>query len=125
MELVIGVIHAVHSEYGLEASFIEFGVVGDKGKSFDQRLYLVPYFREQRSVLGIIRTDTMDSHAEPLVVFGLRMYEAVVRIHDLSSTDYDDPDTAYAAGLLVRRLEIYCRKISHVRFLEKLSFGQI
>ena len=125
MELVVGVVHPVHPENGLEATFIEPGVMGDERESLDKRLYLVPDIGEQRGVFGIIWTDSVDSHAEPLVVFGFRMDEAVVRINDFSSTDNDDPDTAYAAGLLICRLEIYCREISHVRLRKKLSFGQI
>ena len=51
--------------------------------------------------------------AEPLVIFRLRMDKAMERIHDRPVADDDHAYAAYAAALLVRRLEIYGSKICH------------
>jgi hypothetical protein len=51
--------------------------------------------------------------AEPLIVFGLGVDQTVKAVYDLPAPDYHDTNTAHAAALLISRLEIDRRKISH------------
>ena len=66
----------------------------------------LPDFREHWRIFSIFRPQTMHLATEPLVVFRLRMDEAVEGIHDDVIADDDYADTAHAARLLVRGLEI-------------------
>ena len=52
MEFVVGIFHLIHLEYGLQASFIEGGVVGYQGQTFYLGRNLCPDFRED---IGIHR----------------------------------------------------------------------
>ena len=113
VKLIVRIIHLINLEYGLQAPFIEACVVRDQGQALDLRGYLFPYGREDRRIVSVLRPQTVDLPAKPLVVLRLRMDKAVERIHYLPATDDDHPHAAHAAGALVRRLEIYCCEISH------------
>ena len=82
VELVVGVVHPIYLEDCLETSFVETGVVRNEGEALDERFNLLPDIGEHRSVIRVLRTQTVDLLAEPLVVFRLGMYEAVERVHD-------------------------------------------
>ena len=114
MEHIIRIIHLINLEYGLQAPFIEACVVRDQGQALDLRGYLFPYGREDRRIVSVLRPQTVDLPAKPLVVLRLRMDKAVERIHYLPATDDDHPHAAHAAGALVRRLEILCWGDSYV-----------
>ena len=113
VELVVWVVHLIYLEDSLETSFIETGVVRNEGEALDERFNLLPDIGEHRSVIRVLRTQTVDLLAEPLVVFRLGMYEAVERVHDFPAANYHHPDGTYTGGLLVCRLEVYRCKISH------------
>lgn len=112
-EAIVRIIHLVHLEYCFQATLVETAVMRHQRQALQERSNLLPYIREDRSPVGILRTEPVHPPAEPLVVFRLRMYETVVGIYDLPSADDDDPHAAYAGGLLVRRFEIYGCKICH------------
>ena len=114
VKLIFRIIHLIHPEYGSEAALVEPGIVRHKRKSLNQRLYLFPDIREYGSVLCVLGAKSMNPHAEPLVIFRFRMDQAVEPVGDLTVTHHNDPDTAHAGRALVRRLEIYRRKISHI-----------
>lgn len=90
VELVVGVVHLVDSEDGFEAAFVETAVVGDEREAFDLVLNLLPDYGEDRGVFGVFFGEAVDLLAEPLVVFGLGVDEAVEGVYDLSVTDDDD-----------------------------------
>ena len=106
VENVVRVVHLVHPVNGLQAAFIDAGVVRNKWVIFQQRMDLLPDLREHRCILRIFRSQTVHLAAEPLVVFRLRMDETVERIDDDVIADNDHANAAYAARLLVRGLEI-------------------
>lgn len=87
-ENVVGVVHLIHAEHRFEAAFVKSGIVCHEWKSLDERLDFLPDVGEYRCVLGVFFTQTVDPLAEPLVVFGLGVDEAVERIHYLSVTHY-------------------------------------
>ena len=55
VELIFGVVHLIHSEHGLEASFVESGIVRHEGESFDERLNLLPDVWEYRCIFSVLR----------------------------------------------------------------------
>lgn len=114
MEAVVGVVHLIYLEDFLQASLVEWGIVRHKRQPLDFRGNLLPNIREYRSVFGVFLADAVHLLAEPFVVFGLRMDEAVERVHDLPVPDNNDSHAADAAAALVRCLEIYCSKIFHL-----------
>ena len=113
VELVVGIVHLIDTEYGLEASFVETGVVRNEGEALDERFNLLPDVREYRCIFGVLRPKSVYLLAEPLVVLRFGMDETVERVHNLPVTHYHHSDGAYAGGLLVRRFEINSCKISH------------
>ena len=113
VELVVGIVHLIDTEHGLEASFVETGVVRNEGEALDERFNLLPDVWEYRCIFSILRSKTVYLPAEPLVVLRFGMDETVERVHNLPVTHYHHSDGAYAGGLLVRRLEIDSCKISH------------
>lgn len=113
VEAIVRIIHLIHLERGFQATFVETAVVCHKRQPLDKGGYLLPNIGEYRCPVGILRTEPVHPPAEPLVVFRLRMYQAVVGIDNLPSADDDNPHAAYAGGLLVRRFEIYGCKICH------------
>ena len=113
VELVVGIVHLIDTEHGLEASFVETGVVRNEGEALDERFNLLPDVREYRCIFGVLRPKSVYLLADPLVVLGLRVDETVEGIHNLPVTHYHHSDGAYTGGLLVCRLEVYRCKISH------------
>ena len=53
MELVVGVVHLVDAEDGLQAVFVECLVVRHQGKARNERLDLFPDFGEDGGVGGV------------------------------------------------------------------------
>ena len=113
VELIVGIVHLIDTEHGLEAPLVETGVVRNERESLDERFYLLPDVWEYRCIFSILRAKTVYLLAEPLVVLRLGVDETVEGVHNLSVTHYHHSDGAYAGGLLVRRLEVNSCKISH------------
>ena len=108
MELIIRIIHLIHTEYSFEASFIESGIMGDKRHAFiNHRFNLCPHFREDRCPFDIFWSQPMHSSTEPLTVIRFRIYQAVERVDNLSFHDFHHAHGADARGLLVECFEIY------------------
>ena len=103
---IVRIVHLVDPVNGLQAAFIEAGVVRHERVIFQQRMDLLPDLREHRCILRIFRAQAVHLAAEPLVVFRLRMDETVEGIHDDVIADDNHADAAHAARLLVRSLEV-------------------
>ncbi len=113
VKFVVGIVHLIYLEDSLEAALVETGVVRNQRESLDERPYLLPDIWEYRCIFSILRPKTVYPPAEPLVVLGLGVDEAVEGIYNLPITYYHHSYGAYAGRLLIRRFEVYCRKISH------------
>ncbi len=113
VEQIIGVIHLIDPEYGFETSFVKTGVMRNQRKTFDPGCNLPPYLRENRCPVGILRPESVDTPAEPAIILGLGLDEAVEGIHYFATAHHHYADAADAAGLLVRRFEIYCSEVVH------------
>lgn len=111
---IVRVIHLIDPENRLKATLIKSRVVCYKRKPLDARRDLLPHIWEYRSSVGVFRPQAVNPLAEPLIVIGLRMNEAVEGIHYLSVTHDYHPHTAHAGWLLVGSFEIYCREIFHL-----------
>lgn len=123
-EFIIGIIHLIHAENRLQAALVEAAVVRHQRQPLDHRRHLRPYFREHRSVLRILRTQTVHAAAEPLVIFRLRTDETVELVDYLPSPYDHHPDRAHAAAALVGGLEIYGGEIGHVRTAKICNWGR-
>ena len=106
VENVVWIIHLIDPVHGFEATFIKPGVVRHQRVIFQQRMDLFPDLWEHWRILSIFRSKTVHLAAEPLIVFRLRMDEAVEGIHDDVIADDNHADAAHAARLLVRGLEV-------------------
>lgn len=106
VENIVRVVHLVDPVNGFQAAFIKAGIVRHKWVIFQQRMDLFPDLWEHWRILSIFRSKTVHLAAEPLIVFRLRMNEAVEGIHDNVIADNDYADAAHAARLLVRSLEV-------------------
>ena len=111
MEDVVGIVHPVDPKDRLEAALVEDAVVGYHRVSFQEGLDLLPYLREDGSVLRVFGSEAVHLPAEPLVVLGLRVDERIEGIHDDVVEDDDHADGAHAGSLLIRRLEVYAVEI--------------
>lgn len=113
IEFILRIIHPVHFENLSQTSFIEPAVVRHERKALNLRSYLLPDIRKNRSIFSIFFGQPVDLLAEPLIVFRLRMYQTIERIHDLTVTDDHHSDAAHAGTALIGCLEINCCKICH------------
>jgi hypothetical protein len=73
VEFVVGIVHLVTAEHGLQTAFVESFVMGDEGQALNQRFYLLPYFREDWGLLSILTTKTMNLAAPIVIVVGFRL----------------------------------------------------
>ena len=94
VELIVRVVHLIDTEHGLEAPFVETGIVRNLRESIDERFYLLPDVWEYRCIFGILRTQPVYLLAEPLVVLRLGVDETVEGVHNLSVTHYHHSDGA-------------------------------
>ena len=116
---IIGVIHPVHPENGLETTLVEAGVVRHQRESLNERINLLPDVREHRRILGVLRPQPVHPPAEPLIILRLRMDQAVEPVYNLPSADNHHPHAAHAGQLLVRRLKVLCWGDSYVGLIWK------
>ena len=77
------------------------------------RFDLSPYRGEHESVVGVRVRETVYLLAEPGVVIGLGMDEAVERVGDDATAHDHHAHAADAAALSVGGLEVYGGKIGH------------
>ena len=113
MEHIVGIVHPVHPMHGLQAPFIETGVVRHQRQALNHGCNLRPYLREHRRILRIFGRKAVHPLAEPLIIFRLWMNQGIERIHHFSTPNNHHAYTTHAARLLVGRLEIYRCKICH------------
>ncbi len=111
---IVRVIHLIDPENRLKATLIKSRVVCDQGKALDARGNLLPHIWEYWSSVGVFRPQAVNPLAEPLIVFGLGMDEAVEGIRYLTVTNDHHSHATHAGRLLVGSFEIYCREIFHL-----------
>lgn len=112
-EHIVRIIHLVHPENRLQASFVKTRVMRDQRQPGDGRRDAFPHVWEHRRGLSVLRTQAVHPPAEPRIVLRLRMDQAVQPLLHTPVPHNDYPDAAHARRPLIRRLEIYCRKVPH------------
>lgn len=112
-EQIVGIIHLVHPENRPQARLVEACIVRHQRQPGDGRRDAFPHAWEHRRGLSVLRTQAVHPPAEPRVILRLRMYQAVEPVHHAPAPHDDHPDAAHARRPLIRRLEIYCRKVPH------------
>ena len=112
VELIVRIVHLIYSEHGLQATFIKGLVVGHKRQSLNQRLYLCPHFRKDRSIVSVFMTEAMNLTAPIVIVVGLGLDDIPMqdgRGEETSSTtsiilpgclfsEYDRPSVSETRG---------------------------
>ena len=117
-ERVVGVVHAVNTEHGLEASFVEGAVVGYEGKSLDKRLYVGPYIGKHPRSVSIFICESVYACIEAAVIIGFGAYQAVIPVCNLAVAYNDYAYAAHARRILIGCLEVNCRKVFHLFFIK-------
>lgn len=56
LEFVVGVVHLIYAERGLQATLVEAGVVCHQGKALDEWGNFLPHIGEHGCSVGIVRT---------------------------------------------------------------------
>ena len=103
---IVRIVHLINPVNGFEATFIKPGIMRHQRVILQQWMDLFPDLWEHWRILSIFRSKTVHLAAEPLIVFRLRMDEAVEGIHDDVIADDNHADAAHAARLLIRGLEV-------------------
>ena len=114
MEFVVGIVHLITTEDGLQTALVKGFVVGHQGQALDERFYLCPDFREDWSFFRIIAGEAMYLGTPIIIVVGLGQYQGVEPVYNLTVPDDDYAHGADARPLVVGRLEVYCREVSHI-----------
>ena len=113
-ELVVGIIHLIATEDGLQTCLVERLVVGNERQSFYQRLYLSPHLGKHGSLLSIVSRKTMHPTTCIIIIVRFGLDERIEGIGDLAIPHNHHPNRTNACALVVGRLEVYCRKVSHL-----------
>ena len=113
VELVVGIIHLIDTEYGFQTAFIKRLIMGHEWQTFYQRFYLRPYIREYGGIVCIFVTKTMHLRTPIVIIVRLWLDERVERIHNLTIANNNNSNRANAAALIVSRFKIYSCKVLH------------
>ena len=113
-ELVVGIIHLITTEDGFQTALVERLVVGNERQSFYQRLYLSPHLGKDGSLLSIVSRKTMHPTTSIIIIVGFGLDERIESIGDLAIPHNHHSNRTNACALVVGRLEVYCRKVSHL-----------
>ena len=113
VKAVFWIIHLIHAMYGFETALVKSCIVGNQRKTLDQWFNLFPYFWENRRIFSVLRAQSMNLLAIPLIVFRLRVNQTIESIGNLAVTHNNNPHAAYAGGALIGGLEVYSCKVFH------------
>ena len=112
-EHVLWIIHLIHAEHRPQAPLVEARIVRHQRQPFDVGLNPLPHEGKHRRIIRIPRPQPVHPLAEPRIILRLRMDQTVESIDNAAPAHNDHPDAAHARRTLIRRLEIYCRKVPH------------
>lgn len=114
VEHIVGVVHTIGAEGGLEAALVERLVVRHQGQTLNEGFDLRPNVGEDGGVLRIALAEPMHHGATVVIVIRFGVDERVVRIYYLAAADDDDAHGAYRTALVVGCLEIYGCEVLHM-----------
>jgi hypothetical protein len=113
IELVVGIVHLVHAEDGLEATLVEGAVVRHQWKTGYLRFYLFPYIREDGGLGGVSFRQPVYLGEAPQVPSRFGADKTVVVVCDDTIADNYYAYAAYAGALRVGYLKINGSEIFH------------
>ena len=114
MKLIVGIVHLIAAENGLQTALIERLVVCNQRQSGYLWLNLPPHIGEHRCRHRVLQTQPMNLRTPVTVVFGLRLDERIKRIRLPPVTINDHAHTANARAFTVGSLKVDCCKILHL-----------
>jgi hypothetical protein len=113
-ELIVGIVHPIDAEDGFEATLVEGPVVGHKGQTLYQRLYLCPDIREDGGIFCVFPAKAMNLRTPVVVVVRFGLNEGVEGIDYLAVPYNHDTNRADAAALVISRFKVNRCKILHI-----------
>lgn len=113
-ERIVRIVHLVHAEDGLQATFVESFIVGNKGKAFNKRFYLRPYLWEYGGIVGIVTAQSMHLAAPVIIIVRLWLNKRIERIYYLAIPYNYYTNTTNTASFVVCRFKIYRCKVFHL-----------
>jgi hypothetical protein len=77
VELIVRIVHLIYTEHGLQTTFIKGLVMGHKGQTFYQWLYLCPDLWEYWCFLSILTAEAMYLAAPVIIIVWLGLNERI------------------------------------------------
>ena len=106
VEWIIRIVHLVSAKDCFQTTLIKSFVVGYKGKTLNQWLYLFPDFWEDGGFLCVLTRETMHLGTPIIIIIGLRLDQRVEGINNLAISDDDHTNGANTGSLVVGSLKI-------------------
>ena len=88
MKFIVGIVHPIYAENGLQATFVERLVVRHEWQAFYEWGYTFPDLREYRGAVCVLETQAMHLAAPVIVILRLRPDEGIERTDYLSTSHY-------------------------------------
>jgi hypothetical protein len=92
IEWIVGIVHLIHTEHGLETFLVECLVVGNERLTLYHRFYLFPYVGKDGCIICILTAETIDTGTHIIIVVGLGMDKRVELVYFLAITDHYNAD---------------------------------
>ena len=92
IEWIVGIVHLVHAEDGLEAGFVKCFIVGYQWQSFYFGFNLLRDIREDWCFLSVFTAESVDSGAYIIIIVRFGMDKRVELVYFLAITDNNDTD---------------------------------
>lgn len=121
-EAIVGPIHLIHLHDGAEAAFVEPLIVRYKRQTLYQRSHPRPHLGEDLGSVRVLMPKAVHPLAEPAVVIGFRLDEAVEVICHHSIPDNDHTHAAHTGWAFVGGLEVYGCEVFHLTFFSFIEW---
>jgi hypothetical protein len=92
IEWIIGIVHLIHTEHGVETFLVEGLVVGHERLTLYHRLYLFPDVGKDGCILRIFPAEAIDTGTHVVIIVRLRMDKRVELVCFLAITDHYNAD---------------------------------
>ena len=89
-ELIIRIIHLVAAKHGLQAALVKGTVVSHQRQALDERRYLLPHVRENRSVFGVFLPQAVHTGVPIIIVIRLGLNQRIETVDKLTVADDDN-----------------------------------
>ncbi len=90
VELIVGIVHLIDTEYCFKTTLVEGLVVGHKRETGYLGFYLLPHIGEDGRIFGVGCTQAMYLTAPVVVILRFWLDERVELVHNLTVPHHDD-----------------------------------